>query len=117
MARVTDQKTIGLLIAGVRNDMDLSQEKFAEVLDVSRNTMGSIERGETAPSLAALSNLFEKTNMTPNQLFLTQEAQTTEGRFAQIIAGLEPNEVEELLRWAEYTAVGITARKKQAAET
>ena len=112
MARVVDQKTIGLRIAGVRNDMGLSQEKFAEVLDISRNTMGSIERGETAPSLATLSNLFENTDMTPNHLFLTQEAQTADGRFAQMIAGMEPNEVEELLRWAEYTATGIVAKRK-----
>ena len=112
MTRVVDQKTIGLRIAGVRDDMGLSQEKFAEVLDVSRNTMGSIERGETAPSLAALSNLFEKTNITPNHLFLTQEAQTADGRFTQMIAGMEPKEVEELLRCVEYMAAGIVAKRK-----
>lgn len=113
MARVVDQKTIGLKIAGVRNDMGVSQEKFAEVLDVSRNTMGSIERGETPPSLATLTNLFENTSITPNHLFLTKEAQTAEGRFSQLIENLEQNEVEELLRWTEYAAAGIIAKRKQ----
>ena len=113
MAKVVDQKTIGLRIASIRNDMHASQEKFAEVLDVSRNTIGCIERGETPPSLAALSSLFENTVMTPNHLFLTQEAQTAEGRFAQLIADMEPNEVEELLRCTELTAAGIIAKRKQ----
>ena len=112
MARIEDQRAIGLKIARVRNDMDLSQERFSEVLGVSRNTMGSIERGETPPSLAALTNLFEYTSLTPNQLFLTEETQTAEGRFAQIIAGLEPNEVEEVLHCVGYMTTGIVAMRK-----
>ena len=112
MAKVADPKTIGLRISGVRADMGLSQEKFAETLSVSRNTMGSIERGETPPSLATLSNLFEKTSITPNRLFLTPEAQTADGRFSQLIADLEPNEAEELLRCAEFIAAGIIAKRK-----
>lgn len=83
------------------------------MLGVSRNTLGCIERGETPPSTAALRNLFEHTGMTPNQLFLTQEVQTTEGRFAQMAADLEPSEIEELLRWAEYTAAGMIAKRKR----
>lgn len=112
-ARVADQKTIGIRIAKLRSDRNASQEKFAEVLGVSRNTLGCIERGKTPPSPAALRNLFEHTGMTPNQLFLTQEAQTTEGRFAQMTADLEPSEIEELLRWAEYTAAGMIEKRKR----
>ena len=117
MAKVTDQKTIGLRISGVRTDMNLSQEKFAETLNVSRNTMGSIERGETAPSLATLSNLFEKTSMTPDYLFLTPEAQSVAGRFTQLTAELDPNEVEELLRFAEIMAAGFIAKRKHTQQS
>ena len=113
MTRVADQKTIGIRIAWIRCDMNLSQEKFAELLGVSRNTLGSIERGETAPSLAALINLFEHTGITPNQLFLAPENQTAEERFTQLTADLDQNEVEEVLHGTEYTIQGVVAKRKR----
>lgn len=112
MARVADQKTIGLRIARKRSDRNVSQEKFAELLGISRNTLGSIERGETPASLATLCHLFEYTGMTPNQLFLTEEARSDSDSYAQLFTDLEPNEAKELLNSAECMKIGIIAKRK-----
>ena len=113
MARIADQKTIGLRIARKRSDRSISQEKFAELLGISRNTLGSIERGETPASLATLRHLFEYTDMTPNQLFLIEEAQSDGDSFAQLFTDLEPNEAKELLNSAECMKIGIIAKRER----
>lgn len=111
MARIADQKTIGLRIAKVRNDMKLSQERFAEVLDISRNTMGSIERGETAPSLSALTLLFERTAMTPSHLFFVSEICSVVDRITDLMAEMTATEKEVFLQAVKYLASGIIAEK------
>ena len=112
MARIADQKTIGLRIAKVRNDMNMSQERFAEVLDISRNTMGSIERGETAPSLSALTLLFERTNMTPSRLFFITEIHSVVDHVTNLVAEMTTTEREGFLQAVKYLAYGIVAEKK-----
>ena len=46
-----DYKQIGQRIRNERKKFNLSREKFAEILNLSTNFVGQIERGEKSPSL------------------------------------------------------------------
>jgi len=47
-------KNIGNKIREIRKDKKLSQEKLGELCDMSRNAIGSIERGEVNVSILTL---------------------------------------------------------------
>ena len=51
--------------------------------------------------------------MTPNQLFLTEEAQSDSDSYAQLFTDLEPNEAKELLNSAECMKIGIIAKRER----
>ena len=46
--------TIGQKIIQLRNSRGISQEKLAELADLSKNSIGAIERGESSPSIDTL---------------------------------------------------------------
>lgn len=50
-------KNIGKNIRWLRKDKELSQEKLAELCDMSRNAIGSIERGEVNVSILTLNKI------------------------------------------------------------
>lgn len=50
-------KEIGKRIRNEREKLDLTREKFAELLDLSPNFVGQIERGEKKMSLETLVNI------------------------------------------------------------
>lgn len=52
-----DLKKFGLLISQLREDKRISQEKLAELCDVSRNTVVSWESGQKAPKTSAVFRL------------------------------------------------------------
>ena len=55
------RKQLGETIRAHRNEMGVSQEKLAELIDVHRNYIGKIERGEqniTVTSLCRFCTLF-----------------------------------------------------------
>jgi transcriptional regulator with XRE-family HTH domain len=57
------RKALGETIRTYRIEMDISQEKLAELADVHRNYIGKIERGEqniTINSLCQLAAVFER---------------------------------------------------------
>jgi len=57
------RKALGNTIRAYRIEMDISQEKLAELADVHRNYIGKIERGEqniTINSLCQLAEVFNR---------------------------------------------------------
>ena len=51
-----------------REQMNLSQEKFAEKTGFHRTYIGTLERGETNPSLLTLYKLAQALNIEPKDL-------------------------------------------------
>lgn len=52
-----------------RTQLDLSQEKLAELCNLHRNYIGNIERGEKRPSLETLIKIAKAMNMKLEDLF------------------------------------------------
>ncbi len=50
-------KKIGKIIKLERIKRDLSQERFAELADISKNFVGAIERGESSPTVETLAKI------------------------------------------------------------
>ncbi|MGO9608969.1 MAG: helix-turn-helix domain-containing protein [Verrucomicrobiia bacterium] len=51
------RKLLGETVRTRREAIDLSQEKLAELADLSRNYIGEVERGETSVSVEALAKI------------------------------------------------------------
>ncbi|HEY4917605.1 MAG TPA: helix-turn-helix transcriptional regulator [Solirubrobacteraceae bacterium] len=66
------QRTVGRNIRAYREAKGVSQEAFADALEVHRTYMGGIERGERNLTLRSLERLAERLQLDP--LVLLQEA-------------------------------------------
>lgn len=62
-------KHIGTKIKSLRKSKNLSQEKFAEKIMMSRNALGSIERGETNVPILTLYKIFKEFDIDLKNLF------------------------------------------------
>jgi len=51
------QKRLGKRVRTLRKEAGFSQESFADACGLHRTYMGSIERGETNPTLTSLANI------------------------------------------------------------
>ena len=47
-----------------KNEMKLTQEEFAELLDISKDTVSNIERGKVIPKTETMVTMSEKTGKT-----------------------------------------------------
>ena len=70
----------------------LTQEQFAEKLEISRKTLVHIEHGEAAPSLATLHLFFLKSGMTPNELFCETAEKTDQERILRMTEMMNEDE-------------------------
>jgi transcriptional regulator with XRE-family HTH domain len=59
------QQTVGQNLRAYREARGLSQEAFADVLDVHRTYMGGVERGERNLTLKSLERLAERIDIDP----------------------------------------------------
>lgn len=66
------QRTVGRNIRAYREGKGVSQEAFADALEVHRTYMGGIERGERNLTLRSLERLAERLQLDP--LVLLQDA-------------------------------------------
>jgi transcriptional regulator with XRE-family HTH domain len=64
------QKTVGRNLRTHRHARGLSQEDFAEFLDVHRTYMGGIERGERNLTLKSLERIADRLGVDPVSLLL-----------------------------------------------
>ena len=65
-----DYKAIGVRIKRFRGEQKLSQEKLAELVDISVPHMSNIETGKTKLSMQVLVDLSNALNATPDELLL-----------------------------------------------
>ena len=59
------QRTVGENLRAYRKARGISQEAFAEVLDVHRTYMGGIERGERNLTLKTVEKIAERLDLEP----------------------------------------------------
>lgn len=59
------QRTVGENLKAYRKARGISQEAFAEVLDVHRTYMGGIERGERNLTLKTVEKIAERLDLDP----------------------------------------------------
>ena len=67
-----DYEELGKRIKRIRGERKISQEKLAEMIDVSIPHMSNIENGKTKFSLQVFANLANALNTTPDMLLLGQ---------------------------------------------
>ncbi len=60
-----------------KNEMKLTQEEFAELLDISKDTVSNIERGKVIPKTETMVTMSEKTGKTMDY-YLTEKDNTNE---------------------------------------
>lgn len=68
------QRTVGRNLRAYRRAKGLSQEAFADVLEVHRTYMGSVERGERNLTLKAVERMAKQLNVEPLSLLLPDES-------------------------------------------
>lgn len=66
--RSAERKRLGLAVRNRRESFKLSQEKLAELVDVHRNYVGLIERGEQNLTVETLCRLSNALNCLPSAL-------------------------------------------------
>ncbi len=64
---------LGGVIRDIRKTNDLTQEEFAEKLEVKTNYVSMIERGERTPSLNLLADISDTFGVELHQIFLRAE--------------------------------------------
>jgi transcriptional regulator with XRE-family HTH domain len=65
----TLRKRFGQRILGIRRQRGMTQERFAELLDISVDFLSLIERGINAPSFETLERMGKRLKMEPRDLF------------------------------------------------
>lgn len=65
------KQLIGLQIRTFRKSMNLSQEEFAELIGISRNSLSAIERGINFPSPETLDSIHKNLKINYNDLLPT----------------------------------------------
>jgi transcriptional regulator with XRE-family HTH domain len=68
------QRTVGRNLRAYRRAKGLSQEAFADVLEVHRTYMGSVERGERNLTLKAVERMAKQLGVEPLSLLLPEES-------------------------------------------
>lgn len=60
---------LGLKLKEIRKNLKLSQEKFAELIGISRHSLSEIERGVNFTSAETLENIHKNLDIDYNELF------------------------------------------------
>ncbi len=77
-------KIIGLKIRNIRKRKEIKQYELAEMLSISNNYMGRIERGQAHSSLDLLFRIANKLRVRPYELFLFPDTEDS-GRIEIIL--------------------------------
>lgn len=87
-------KEIGKRIRNEREKLELTREKFAELLDLSPNFVGQVERGEKQMSLATLVNISDCIRVSLDYLVKgTADDEVQKGKLQKLIDRCSQEEV------------------------
>lgn len=65
-------------LEGLRKQRNIKQEELAEALEVSRQTIGSLENGRYNPSIILAFKIARYFNMSIEEIFIYEEAKSDE---------------------------------------
>lgn len=68
MTSLSTSEKIGIKIRILRTKLKLSQEKLAELADLSKTSISTIERGESKPSIETLEKIANALNIELKEL-------------------------------------------------
>lgn len=94
------KQLIGLRIKELRKSKHLSQEKPAEMLDISQNALSYIEMGENFFTSETLEKLATALDVQPNEIFSFQHLDKKENLLNEIVQMLEknPDKIQEIYK-------------------
>jgi transcriptional regulator with XRE-family HTH domain len=67
------KKRFGKRLRKIRRNRDLNQDQLADMVGVSLNFIGQLERGESAPSFETVQKLAEALGVDVSEFFLPSE--------------------------------------------
>lgn len=67
------QRTFGIVVRGVREQRQLSQEELADLAGLHRTYISLLERGQRNPSLDVMSRIAAALDTTPSAILLAVE--------------------------------------------
>ena len=68
MSNININEKLGIKIRFLRIKMELSQEQFAELAGLSKNSIGIIERGQSKPTIETLEKIANALNIELKEL-------------------------------------------------
>ena len=94
------KQLIGLRIKELRKSKHLSQEKLAEMLDISQNALSYIEMGENFFTSETLEKLATALDVQPYEIFSFQHLDKKENLLDEILQILEknPDKIQEIYK-------------------
>lgn len=104
-----NKKEIGRKIQLTRNDMDMTQEKLAEIVGISTNYLSKVERGLNSPSAENFLKIVQALNLSLEAFGVTPEADVNvhKKELAEIIYSCDNQSIEALLPVVKATLEGF----------
>jgi len=94
-----NMKTIGKKIRKYRLEINMKQEKLAELTNLSPNYIGMLERADKIPSLTTLINIANALNVTADMLLcdvLSADCEIANSRLLEKIGSLPPKDKQRI---------------------
>ena len=86
---IIDYKNLGKKIAVTRKEMNLTQEKLAEITELSSNYISNIENNHSIPSLETFIVICNALNKTPDYFLLDSNSNSKEYLSESILSKIE----------------------------
>ncbi len=99
-----DYKAMGQRIRAKRLELGLTQEKLAEMAEISPSHIGEIERGTSICSLAVIANLATILDMNLDALVKGINDQNADNTFSEILGTLSNGNKELYIKLCENIA-------------
>ncbi|MBQ9662778.1 MAG: helix-turn-helix transcriptional regulator [Oscillospiraceae bacterium] len=112
-----EARNVGAVIAAKRQEQNYSQEDFAECLGISRNALGSIERGQSEMKVGALISACDALGVSPNEVLPARLSRENTGypelnQIADQLDSLKPWQRQQFFDTMNLVLAGIKATKK-----
>ncbi len=99
-----DYRAMGKRIRQKRKEMDLTQEKLAELVDISPSHVGEIERGTSVCSVEVLVNLATALGLNLDTLVKGIDDKNVDNAFSELLGKMPNNRKDLYIKLCENIA-------------